>query len=107
MDEQRQKKIAELAAKAHDAAERYRMLGMMSTAGKTPDELRQQSVEYALAAAEAADARRALDETIGAADNPQTAAVAFAGLQEKDRARTLYVGPSSNQNVTSADWFKT
>ena len=64
MDDARKEVIAKLAAKAHDAQRYYEALGMMNTAGKTAEELRVQSIEYAIAAAEAADARAALDAAI-------------------------------------------
>lgn len=63
MNDEKRQKIEELAKASHAAQERYQMLRMMNTA-PTHEERERQSIEYALAQAEAIEARKALDDFI-------------------------------------------
>lgn len=57
--------IAELAGKAFDAAERFRMLGLQNTATLDYNERKNASIAYAVAEAEMIEARKALDKATG------------------------------------------
>lgn len=64
MSEDQKAVLTDLARKAHDAAEYYRALGMMNTAGLNPEDARKQSVAYALAKAAMVAAQAQLEAAI-------------------------------------------
>lgn len=63
MKTEKKQKIEELAIKSNKACERLQMLGMLNTAN-TPKDREKQAVEYAVARAEAHEARTALEAAI-------------------------------------------
>jgi hypothetical protein len=56
-------KIAELAAASFEADQAYRAMGALN-ANRPYDEARQLAIDYAIAAARAAEAKRALDSAV-------------------------------------------
>jgi len=63
MNDEKKQIIEDLAKKSHKANERLQMLGMLNMA-TTAEDREKQSVEYALARAEANEARTELENAI-------------------------------------------
>jgi hypothetical protein len=60
MNNEKKDLIAELAGIAHDTEERYIMLGMMNSYGRTYEETKKARIDFAIAEAEMFEARAAL-----------------------------------------------